>query len=137
MKLTGLFRRGPDLPPLPAAPKVSELPDARMQAAGRYLGTTTSGEKLTVHGLGGHSSVRVLLSDEALDVVRLAGPIRIPVTTLRGARHQDDAIVISWEHGGRVLETTLRLTDETAKGDKQGTWVRRISKLARKQEETA
>ena len=137
MKLPRLFGRGPELPPLPAAPKVSELPEARLQSPARYLGTTLDGEKVSAHGLAGHGSVRVLLSDDALDVVRLAGPIRIPVRSLRGARHQDDAVVISWEHAGRVLETTLRLTDETAKGDKQSTWVRKISKLARKQEETA
>jgi hypothetical protein len=130
-------RSSPELPPLPDAPKVSELPEASLQAAGRYLGTTLDGEKVSAHGLAGHGSVRVLLSDDALDVVRLAGPIRIPVTALRGARHQGDAVVITWEHGGRVLETTLRLTDDTAKGDKQRTWVRKLSKLARKQEETA
>jgi hypothetical protein len=129
-------RRGPDLPPLPEAPKVADLPEARLQSAGRYLGTTVDGVKVTAHGLGGHSSVRVLLSDEALDVVRLAGPIRIPVRSLRGARHHDGAMVVSWEHGDRVLETTLRLTDDLSlpgtPGDKHGTWVRRISKLARR-----
>jgi hypothetical protein len=128
------FRRGPQLPPLPDAPKVAELPDARLQSAARYLGTTSDGQKVTARGLGGHSSVRVLLSDEALDVVRLAGPIRIPVASLRGARHQDGAVVVSWQHGGRVLETTLRLSDD-GPSDKQSTWVRRISKLARKQED--
>ena len=135
MKLPRLFGRGPELPPLPAAPKVSELPEARLQSPGRYLGTTSDGQRATAHGLGGHSSVRVLLSDEAIDVVRLAGPIRIPVQTLRGARHEGDAIVVSWQHGGSVLETTLRLTDETAAGDKQGAWVRKIGKMARRQKD--
>ena len=127
-------RRGPELPPLPGAPKVADLPEARLQSAGRYLGTTSDGVKVTAQGLGGRGSVRILLSDEALDVVRLAGPIRIPLESLRGARHQGDAIVVSWQHGDRVLETTLKLTDDPSlpgTGDKQGTWVRKLSKLAR------
>ena len=132
-----LFRRGPELPPLPPAPKVSELPEARLQSAGRYLGTTTDGQKVTAHGLGGQGSVRMLLSDQAIDVVRMAGPIRIPVTSLRGARHLGDTMVISWQHGDRLLESTFRLSDDTALpgvvSDKQTTWVRKISKIAKKQ----
>ena len=135
MRWSGWFRRGPDLPPLPEAPKVSALPEATLQSAARYLGTTTDGQKVTTRSLGGQGSARVQLSDEALDVVRMAGPIRIPLTSLRGARHEGDAVVVSWQHGERVLETTLRLSDD-GPSDKQGTWVRKISKLARKHEET-
>jgi hypothetical protein len=130
------FRRGPELPPLPEAPKVADLPEPRLQSPARYLGTTSNGQKVTARGLGGHGTVRVLLSDEGLDVVRLAGPIRIPVRTLRGARHQGDAVVVSWQHGGLLLETTLQLTGD-GPNDKQATWVRKISKLARKQEDAA
>lgn len=121
------FRRAPDLPPLPEAPKVGDLPEARLESAGRYLGTTTDGEKLTAHGLGGQGSARIRLSDAALDVVRLGAPLRIPATALRGARHEEDVMVVRWAHGDRVLETALRLN-----GDDTAGWVRRISKLARK-----
>lgn len=129
--------RSPDLPPLPEAPKVSDLPEARMQSTAKYLGTAADGEKVTSHGLGGRGSARVLLSDDALDVVRLGAPFRIPLAALRGASHQGDAIVVLWEHGGRVLETTLQLTAPRGSApdavvEKQRSWVRRIGKLARK-----
>jgi hypothetical protein len=135
------FRRGPQLPPLPEPPKIADLPAARLESAGRYLGTSSSGEKVTAQGLGGQGSARIRLSDEALDVVRLGAPLRIPVTALRGARHEGDAVVVSWQHGDKVLETALRLSaDASAAGtaeDKQSAWVRKISKLARKQEDAA
>ena len=134
-------RGGPDLPPLPEAPKVADLPEARLQASGRYLGTTADGDAVKAHGLGGRGSVRLLLSEEALDVVRIGAPFRIPVAALRGASLRDDAFVVSWSHGDRALETTFRLSaDKGLPGsaqEKQSAWVRKISKLARKQEDAA
>jgi hypothetical protein len=124
-----LGRDGPDLPPLPEGPKVRDLPEARLGAAGKYLGTTSGGQKVRARGLGGSGSVRIQLSDEALDVVRMGAPFRIPVTALQGARHAENALVVVWRHGGQVLETTFGLP-----GD-HGQWVRKISKLARKQED--
>ena len=133
------FRRGPELPPLPEAPKVADLPEARLQSGGRYLGTTTDGERVTSRGLGSRGSVRMVLSDEGIDVVRLAGSFRIPVRALRGARHAGDDMVVAWQHGDSTLETSFRLTEDTAAAggatDKQRAWVRRISKLAKKQTE--
>jgi hypothetical protein len=121
-------RRGPEIPPLPEAPRVSDLPDARLDSSGRYLGTTTGEGNVTAHGLGRRGSVRVRLSEEALDVVRLGAPFRIPVAALRGARQDGDVLVVRWAHGEQVLETAFRLKEADL-----AAWVRRISKLARKQ----
>jgi hypothetical protein len=136
------FRRGgPELPPLPAAPKISDLPDARLQSSGRYLGTTIDGATVKARELGGRGSVRLLLSDEALDVIRVGAAFRIPVTALRGARHEGETFVVRWAHGGKVLDTAFQLSaDPGLPGsgtEKQSAWVRRISKLARKQEDAA
>ena len=113
-----------------------------MQSTAKYLGTTAEGERVTSQSLGGQGSARLLLSDEALDVVRLGAPLRIPIEALRGASHRGDDIVVLWEHGGRTLETTLRLTapgggSTEALVEKQQSWVRRIGKLARKHRSTS
>ena len=50
-----------------------------MQASARYLGTLDSaGQKVIGRSLSAKSSARLSLSDEALDVVRIAGSFRIP-----------------------------------------------------------
>ena len=132
------FRRGgPELPPLVEAPRIADLPEAVLQSGAKYLGTTLGGERVTARGLGSRGSARLVLSDQALDVVRMAGPFRIPLTALRGARDDEGQLVVSWQHGEHVLETTLQLSvDKTAppgsSAAKQRTWVRKIGKLSRK-----
>lgn len=146
----GWRRRGRrhDLPALVPVPAVADLPAGRMQGGARYFGTTVSGDwldRVTAHGLGARSSARLVLSDEGLDVVRLAGSFRIPAAALRGARHDQGiagkvvpphgVLVITWQHGDLLLDTGFRLTDE-AVADKGTTeahnqWIRSIAKIVR------
>lgn len=141
-----------DLPPLTPTPPVSELPAARLQGGARYFGTTVAGDwldRVVAHGLGTRSTARLSLSEEGLDVVRLAGSFRIPVAALRGARHDQGiagkvvpphgVLVVTWQHGDLTLDTGFRLTDE-AVADKGTTeahnqWIRSISKLVREHKE--
>ena len=134
------FRRrrtsdAPELPPLPDAPRVADLPKARLEAVARYLGTTSAGDPVTAQELGGQGAARLLLSEEALDVVRIGAPFRIQVAALRGARHVDDGFCVSWQHGDHLLESTFRLSDKGSMqpiAERQNVWVRKLSKLARK-----
>jgi hypothetical protein len=146
-----------DLPPLPAAPPVSELPPAKLQAGARYFGTTVGGDwldRVVTHGLGTRSGARLVLSSEGVDVIRLAGSFRIPAAALQGARHDQGiagkvvpphgVLVITWRHGDLTLDTGFRL--EPPRPDDKGTnvptvtelhnqWVRAISKMARDNKE--
>jgi hypothetical protein len=137
------WRRGGrhELPPLVPTPTVADLPQAKLQSGARYVATTTGGERVTARGLGGRGSCRLSLSGEGLDVIRLAGSFRIPAGALRGARHDEEALVVAWQHGDLALDTGFRLTaaEVSARGgagapqapDKYGAWVRSISKMAK------
>jgi hypothetical protein len=151
----GLFgKREPKFPELLPIPAIADLPEARLQAAARYLGTVDAeGERVIGQGLSAKSAARLNLSSEALDVVRMAGSFRIPVGSLRGARADDrfqgkpvaSLLVIAWQHGEHAWETGFRLEElksiKKARGDKAGIsparapradeWVRTISKMAR------
>jgi len=157
----GLFKRASDgIPDLVPIPPIADLPPAKLQASGRYLGTLTvptdGGDATRVigHSLSARSAARLSLSTEALDVVRIAGSFRIRIDALRGARSSDhfagkpvaDLLVVRWEHHGRDWETGFRLdaaksVRDVAKaqlGRSRGVatpevtaWVRTISKLAR------
>jgi hypothetical protein len=133
-----------DLPPLVPTPAVADLPEAKLLSGARYVGTTTSGpmlDRVAARGLGSRSSCRLSLSGEGLDVVRLAGSFRIPAGSLRGARRDEEALVVTWQHGDLVLDTGFRLTlaelsarsgaGAPAAPDKYGSWVRSISKMAK------
>ena len=142
----GLFRRRePKFPTLVAVPAMKDLPKARLQSAARYLGTLNEDdEKVTGQSMAAKSSSRLNLSDEALDVVRMAGSFRIPVEALRGATtatHFDgkpvqDLLVVRWEHGEQQWRTGFRM--DPSKNIKAGStapevdqWVRTISKMSR------
>ncbi len=145
----GWLRRGTkhDLPELVPAPPVAELPTARLQAGGRYFGTTVSGDwldRVVARGLGARSSCRILLSGEGLDVIRLAGSFRIPASSLRGARHDQGiagkvvpphgVLVVTWQHGDLTLDTGFRLepaADEHSTTEAHNRWVRSLSKMAK------
>lgn len=146
-----------DLPELVPTPPVAELPASKLQAGARYFGTTVSGDwldRVVARGLGARSSARLSLSDEGLDVIRLAGSFRIAATALRGARHDQGiagkvvpphgVLVVTWQHGDLLLDTGFRLTDLSAPGSPPGDsgpdksvteahnrWVRSISKMAK------
>ncbi len=145
-----------DLPPLPEAPAVADLPEARLQAGARYFGTTVSGnwlERVTARGLGARSTARLVLSADGLDVVRMAGSFRIPVGALRGARHDQGIagkvvpphglLVVTWQHGEHTLDTGFRLEPPPPAGggaapnvtEVHNQWVRSISKLVRDHKE--
>ena len=148
-----------DLPPLVEAPAVADLPPAKLQSGARYFGTTTSGswlDRVVARGLGARSSCRLSLSDEGLDVIRLAGSFRIPAEALRGARHDQGIagkvvpphgiLVVTWQHGEYELDTGFRLTvaelsepqaagattgSDKSVGERHNAWVRSISKMAK------
>jgi hypothetical protein len=138
-------RREPKFPTLVPVPAMADLPKARLQSAARYLGTlNVDDEKVTGQSMAAKSSSRLNLSDEALDVVRMAGSFRIPVEALRGAStatHFDgkpvrDLLVVRWEHGEQQWRTGFRM--DPSKNIKAGTtateldqWVRTISKMTR------
>lgn len=138
----GWRRRGSkhDLPPLVETPAVSDLPEPKLISGARYFGTTVSGDwldRVVARGLGARSTCRLNLSAEGLDVIRLAGSFRIPVTALRGARRDQGiagkvvppsgVLVVTWQHGDLTLDTGFRLTDPEQHND----WVRSISKMAK------
>jgi len=152
----GLFKRASDgIPELVPIPPIAELPPAKLQASGRYLGTLdTNGVRVIGHSLSAKSAARLSLSPEALDVVRIAGSFRIRVEALRGARSSDrfagkpvaDLLVVRWNHEGHEWETGFRLDPVKSVRDVAkaqlgrgrgvaqpdvGAWVRTISKLAR------
>ena len=115
----GLFsRREPKFPTLVAVPAMKDLPKARLQSAARYLGTLNEAdEKVTGQSMAAKSSSRLNLSDEALDVVRMAGSFRIPAEALRGAttathfagKPVQDLLVVRWEHGEQQWRTGFRM----------------------------
>ncbi|MGA9746501.1 MAG: hypothetical protein WBQ50_03495 [Nocardioides sp.] len=137
-----------ELPPLVHAPTIRDLPDAKVGAGARYVGTTVAGDwldRVVARGLGARSLCRLNLSPEGLDVIRLGGSFRIPSSALRGARHDQGIagkvvpphglLVVTWEHGDYVLDTGFRLTDEVVADrgvtEAHNTWIRSISKLVK------
>ena len=150
--------RGPALAPLTPAPRVADLPDPVLRHAGRYLGTVAGGVRVRARGLGSAGAARIQLSEEGVDVIRLAGSFRIPTSELRSARGTMElapltpptggrsVLVIRWEHDETVLETGFRLEgDAVRERDKarrgsgtdrfgEGThreWSRAVAKIGR------
>jgi hypothetical protein len=137
-----------DLPPLVPIPD-GEVAPAKLQAGGRYFGTTVSGDwldRVVARGLGTRSVCRLSLSDDALDVARAAGSFRIPAAALRGARHDQGiagkvvpphgVLVVTWQHGDLTLDTGFRLTEfdlrgtTRSTGDEHDAWVTSITTMA-------
>ena len=142
----GLFRRRvPRFPSLVPVPPMAELPRARLQSAARYLGTLNEqDEKIAGQSMAAKSSSRLNLSDEALDVVRMAGSFRIPVGALRGAttathfagKPVRDLLVVRWQHGEQHWRTGFRMdasknAKNVASVPELDQWVRTISKMSR------
>ncbi|MEE1939027.1 hypothetical protein V1L54_06290 [Streptomyces sp. TRM 70361] len=109
-----------DLPELPQAPAGRGEP--RLVMTGRYHGSTTAGQwldRIVAHGLGTRSRAELTLTEQGVDVVRPgAASFFIPAGRLRGARldkgiagkvlTEDGLLVITWEHGGRLLDSGFR-----------------------------
>lgn len=140
----GLLRkRDPRVPELIAIPPMADLPKPKLQSSARYLGTVTEdGDRVTGRTLSAKSSSRLHLSAEALDVVRMAGSFRIPVTAMRGAtsagefdgKPVEPLLVVRWEHAERQWRTGFRLEagKKQAAAPDLDQWVRTISKMSRR-----
>lgn len=88
----------------------------------RYLGTTTSGDwldRVVAHDLGRRARGTVRVGTGGLTVEREAEqPLFVPAATLRAARldragggratRKPEYVIFTWEHDGRVLDTTVR-----------------------------
>jgi hypothetical protein len=109
-----------DLPGLPASPE--DPGPAKLVMSGRYHGSTTAGhwlDRIVAQGLGTRSRVELTLTDEGLDVVRPgARDFFVPAGQLREARldkgiagkvlTEGGLLVVTWEHGGRELDSGFR-----------------------------
>jgi hypothetical protein len=138
------------LPPLVDVPAPPDRPAAQLEAEARYFGTTVSGDwldRVVARGLGTRSSCLLSLSGDGLDVLRVAGPFRIPADALRGARHDlgiagkvvppHGVLVVTWEHGDYLLDTGFRLMPEGGTTEAHNQWVRAISTMAKRRPEPA
>ncbi len=132
-----------DLPPLVPA---SESPADALVAEGRYFGTTTSGhwlDRVVARGLGTRSSCRLSLSAGGLDVRRPRDSFRVPVASLRGARHDrgiagkvvppHGVLVVTWQHGDVLLDSGFRLDSLTGHQEGEVTSPREIHAILESQ----
>ncbi len=132
-----------DLPPLQQVPGAGETPTR--EASAHYVGTTVAGDwldRVVARGLGTAGACRIALFTEGLDVHRRSGSFRIPATSLVGARPArglagkvvppHGLLVVSWRHGGYVLDTGFRLTDQpegTARAHEA--WISSVTAIAK------
>lgn len=112
-----------DLPELAAVPDpAADDAAVLLRLTGRYHGSTTAGQwldRVVAHGLGTRSRAELTLTDAGLAVVRPGGrDFFVPAAQLRGARldkgiagkvlTEGGLLVITWEHGGRQLDSGFR-----------------------------
>lgn len=112
--------RQSDLPPLP-----EPLPDAQTlfgPVEGVYLGTTSAGDwldRMAARTLGRPSPASVMVSAAGVAIDRTPEPrLDIPAAALRAVRadrvgahratRSEQLLVVTWTHGGRLLETVVR-----------------------------
>ncbi|MDQ0938196.1 PH-like domain-containing protein [Streptomyces turgidiscabies] len=132
-------------PPLHGMP--DEPGEARLTVlsmSGRYHGSTTAGQwldRIVAHGLGTRSRAELTLTDAGLDVVRPgAADFFVPLDVLREARldkgiagkvlTEGGLLVVTWEHGGKLLDSGFR-SDRAAE---HGEWVRTLNQMINKTE---
>lgn len=116
-------RRQSDIPPLPAVPpEAASAASAAGPVAGSYVTTTRAGDwldRVVVHGLGVRSRAEVEVGEAGVLVRRVGAPdVFLPVGQLRGVRlepgmagkfvEEGGLVVLTWEHGGRLLDTGFR-----------------------------
>lgn len=120
-------RRQADLPPLPL-PVAAAAEQLVPAVTGLYVGTTGAGgwlDRLAVHGLSDRAQGRLALTADGVTVERQAtAPFRIPAAALRSARldaalagkvvGDGRLLVLTWDHGGRRLDTGFRSSDPEA-----------------------
>jgi len=114
-------QRQDDLPaPLSTAP--APWTPSAAPAAGLYLGSTTAGDwldRIVVHEMGVRSRADLSVGSEGIWLRRTgARDVFIPRTDLRGVRlergiagkafERDGVVVITWELGGRLIDTGFR-----------------------------
>jgi hypothetical protein len=112
--------RQSDVPPLPAVPQGLQSPLAVAEVI--YVGTTTAGDwldRIAARGLGVRSRAALEVHTGGVLLDRDGAPaLWIPAGRLRGARldrgmagkftEQGGLVVLTWEHGARVLDTGIR-----------------------------
>jgi len=121
-------RRGtPELEPMAPLP---EPPAASAQAllprlAGLYVGTTIAGDwlaRVSAHGLSERGAARLLLTEDGVTIERAKrGRLFLPGRSIEAVRvehahagkvfGEGGLLVITWELGGRVLDTGFRAQD--------------------------
>lgn len=114
-------RRQADIP-APPVPDAASMSTADPEVTGVFLGTTIHGDwldRVVVHDLGVRSRMRAEVRPEGLALWRDgARDVLIPVSSLRGAGkargiagkayERDGVLVVTWELGGRLMDTGLR-----------------------------
>lgn len=147
-----------DLPELPSRPSPTPggggrpqqpgMPDdpgpVKLEMTGRYHGSTTAGQwldRIVAHGLGTRSRAELTLTDAGLEVVRPgASDFFVPAGRLRGARldkgiagkvlTEGGLLVVTWEHGERVIDSGFR-SDRAAE---HSDWVDTLNQMINKTE---
>jgi hypothetical protein len=128
----GWARRGrgeaSTFPPVAAPPSYPRA--LRPPAEGTYQGTSLyEGAPVRTYGLGGRGRVKLVLAAEGLILERRGtNDVLIEQHELRTGEVRDHTLVVRWQHGGRPLETTVRL-DRTEESD---AWARSLSQMGRR-----
>lgn len=118
----GWLRRARSQEQLPAPPMPGTASDDSDAVAGVFLGSTSHGDwldRIVVHDLGVRSRVLVQVLPEGVALWREgARDLLIPTASLRGAGmargiagkayERDGVLVITWDLGGRLIDTGLR-----------------------------
>jgi len=109
-----------ELAELPAALPSADALIGPVEAV--YLGTTSAGDwldRVVVHTLGRRSPASVIVTTAGVVIDRTPEPrLHIPVAALRGVRadragahrasRTEQLLILTWIHGGRLLETVVR-----------------------------
>jgi hypothetical protein len=118
----GWLRRARSQEDLPAPPMPDRVPEGAEAIPGVFLGSTSHGDwldRIVVHDLGVRSRVSAQVLPEGVALWREgARDLLIPTASLRGAAmargiagkayERDGVLVITWDLGGRLIDTGLR-----------------------------
>ncbi|MFZ8910737.1 MAG: hypothetical protein ACO20A_08805 [Candidatus Nanopelagicales bacterium] len=118
----GWLRRARAQQDIPAPPLPAAAADDGTAVAGVYVGSTLHGDwldRVVVHDLGVRSRMRAQVTTEGVAIRREgARDLLIPAASLRGAGfgrgiagkayERDGVLVITWDLGGRLMDTGLR-----------------------------